>query len=52
VAADIAACLPDATHDQNSPGRQHFYIGARAQRTQITATTAGAGKLTLAVSGK
>ena len=52
VAADIAACLPDATHDQNSPGRQHFYIGARGQRTQITATTAGAGKLTLAVSGK
>jgi hypothetical protein len=52
VAADIAACLPDATHDQNSPGRQHFYIGARGQRTQITVTTAGAGKLTLAVSGK
>jgi hypothetical protein len=52
VAADIAACLPDATHDQNSPGRQHFYVGARGQRTQITATTAGAGKLTLAVSGK
>ena len=52
VAADIAACLPDAKHDQNSPARQHFYIGARGQRTQITATTAGAGKLTLAVSGK
>jgi hypothetical protein len=52
VAADIAACLPDATHDQNSPGRQHFYIGTRGQRTQITATTAGDGKLTLAVSGK
>ena len=52
VAADIAACLPDATHDQNSPGRQHFYIGARGQRTQITAMTSGAGKLTLAVSGK
>ena len=52
VAADIAACLPDATHDQNSAGRQHFYIGARGQRTQITAATAGAGKLTLAVSGK
>nr|WP_087881998.1 hypothetical protein [Caballeronia mineralivorans] len=52
VAADIAACLPEATHDQNSPGRQHFYIGPRGQRTQITATTAGAGKLTLAVSGK
>jgi hypothetical protein len=52
VAADIAACLPDATHDQNSPDRQHFYIGARGQRTQITATTAGAGKLMLAVSGK
>ena len=52
VAADIASCLPDATHDQNSPGRQHFYIGAQGQRTQITATTAGAGKLMLVVSGK
>jgi hypothetical protein len=52
VAADIAACLPDATHDQNSPGRQHFYIGTREQRTQITVTTARAGKLTLAVAGK
>jgi hypothetical protein len=51
VAADIAACLPDATHDQNSPGRQHFYIGMKGQRTQITAATASAGKLTLAVSG-
>jgi hypothetical protein len=52
VAADIASCLPDATHDQNSPARQHFYLGARDQRTQITATTAGASKLKLVVSGK
>jgi hypothetical protein len=52
VAADIASCLPEATHDQNSPGRQHFYIGAHGQRTQITATTAGAAKLMLVVSGK
>ncbi|TDN70368.1 hypothetical protein [Paraburkholderia sp. BL10I2N1] len=52
VAADIASCLPDATHDQNSPARQHFYLGARGQRTQITATTAGANKLKLVVSGK
>jgi hypothetical protein len=52
VAADIASCLPDATHDQNSPARQHFYLGARNQRTQITATTAGASKLKLVVSGK
>jgi hypothetical protein len=52
VAADIASCLPDATHDQNSPARQHFYLGARDQRTQITATTAGPTKLKLVVSGK
>lgn len=52
VAADIASCLPDATHDQNSAARQHFYIGARGERTQVTATTAGAGKLMLAVSSK
>ena len=52
VAADIASCLPDATHDQNSPGRQHFYLGAPARRTQITLTSAGSGKLRLSVSGK
>jgi hypothetical protein len=52
VAADIAACLPDATHDVNSPPRQHFYLGERAQRTQITATTAGANQLKLEVTGK
>ena len=51
VAADIASCLPDATHDQNSPSRQHFYLGARGQRIQIVATTAGANKLKLVVSG-
>ncbi len=50
VAADIAACLPDATHDQNSPVRQHFYMGAKGQRTQLTAATAGASRLTLTVS--
>jgi hypothetical protein len=52
VAADIASCLPDATHDQNSPERQHFYLGPREKRTQITATTAGATKLKLVVTGK
>lgn len=52
VAADIASCLPAATHDQNSPARQHFYLGQRDQRTQITATTAGPNKLRLVVSGK
>lgn len=52
VAADIASCLPAATHDLNTPGRQHFYIGSRGQRTQIMATTAGASKLKLVVSGK
>ena len=29
-----------------------FYLGARARRTQITASTAGAGKLKLVVSAK
>ncbi|CAG4888227.1 hypothetical protein [Paraburkholderia gardini] len=52
LAADIASCLPEATHDQNSPARQHFYLGERANRTQITATTAGTGKLKLVVSAK
>jgi hypothetical protein len=52
VAADIASCLPEATHDQNSPARQHFYVGARGSRTEITAITAGAGKLKLVVSAK
>ncbi|HEX7932202.1 MAG TPA: hypothetical protein VF573_03855 [Paraburkholderia sp.] len=52
VAADIASCLPDATHDQNSPGRQHFYLGARGKRTDITLTPAGSGKLRLSVTGK
>lgn len=52
VAADIASCLPAATHDQNSPARQHFYLGPRDKRTQITATTAGPNKLKLVVSGK
>jgi hypothetical protein len=52
VAADIASCLPAATHDQNSPARQHFYLGASDRRTQITATTAGPKKLRLVVSGK
>lgn len=52
VAADIASCLPDATHDQNSPGRQHFYLGTRAKRTDITLTRADSSKLRLVVSGK
>ncbi|MEI6001895.1 hypothetical protein H3V53_33535 [Paraburkholderia bengalensis] len=52
VAADIASCLPDATHDVNSPARQHFYLGPRNARTQITAMPAGAAKLKLVVSGK
>ena len=52
VAADIAACLPEATHDQNSPGRQHFYVGERGKRTAITLTPAGSNKLRLAVSGQ
>jgi hypothetical protein len=52
VAADIASCLPEATHDQNSPGRQHFYIGSSGRRTEITATPAGSNKLRLVVSGK
>ncbi|MDR5755348.1 hypothetical protein [Caballeronia sp. LZ035] len=51
VAADIAACLPDATHDQNSPARQHFYLGARGARTDITAAQAGSNRLKLEVSG-
>lgn len=52
VAADIASCLPDATHDVNSPSRQHFYIGDRGNRTQITATTAGSGRIRLTVSSR
>ncbi|QQC66860.1 hypothetical protein [Paraburkholderia ginsengisoli] len=52
VAADIASCLPDATHDQNSPGRQHFYLGAKGRRTDITLTPAGANQLRLVVTGK
>ncbi|NUX59541.1 hypothetical protein [Paraburkholderia youngii] len=52
VAADIASCLPDATHDQNSPGRQHFYFGAKDRRTEITLTPEGANRLRLVVSGR
>ncbi|WP_233837030.1 hypothetical protein [Paraburkholderia sp. ZP32-5] len=52
VAADIASCLPDATHDQNSPARQHFYLGAKDRRTEITLTPQGANRLRLVVSGK
>jgi len=51
VAADIASCVPDATHDQNSPARQHFYLGARGARTEITAAQAGSNKLTLEIYG-
>lgn len=52
VAADIAACLPDATHDQNSPARQHFFLGERGDRTQIAATVADGGRIRLVVSGR
>lgn len=52
VAADIASCLPDATHDQNSPGRQHFYLGAKGRRTEITLTPSGSNRLLLVVTGK
>ena len=52
VAADIASCLPDATHDQNTPGLQHFYIGPKGSRTGISATTASGTKLRIVVSGK
>lgn len=51
VAADIASCLSDATHDQNSPARQHFYLGAKDRRTDITLTPVGAKRLRLVVSG-
>jgi hypothetical protein len=50
VGADIASCLPNATHDVNSPGRQHFYLGERGSRTEITAQTDGAGRVRLTVS--
>ncbi|WP_345815375.1 hypothetical protein AAGS40_23630 [Paraburkholderia sp. PREW-6R] len=52
VAADVASCLPEATHDQNSPGRQHFYLGAKGKRTDITLTPTGSNKLRLVISGK
>ncbi len=50
VGADIASCLPDATHDENSPGRQHFYLGERSDRTEISAASAGGSRLSLTVS--
>jgi hypothetical protein len=52
VAADIASCLPEATHDQNSPGRQHFYVGAPGKRTEITLLPASSNKLRLVISAK
>ncbi|MBB5502426.1 hypothetical protein [Paraburkholderia sp. MM5384-R2] len=52
VAADVASCLPDATHDQNSPGRQHFYLGAKDRRTEIALTPEGSNRLRLVVSGR
>jgi hypothetical protein len=52
LAADVASCLPDATHDQNSPARQHFYLGAKDRRTEITLTPQGANRLRLVVSGR
>lgn len=50
VGADIAACLPNATHDGNAPGRQHFYLGERGSRTEITAQSDGATHVKLTVS--
>jgi hypothetical protein len=50
VGADIASCLPNATHDGNAPGRQHFYLGERGSRTEITAQTDGATHVKLTVS--
>jgi hypothetical protein len=50
IGADIASCLPDATHDLNSPERQHFYMGARGSRTEITAQTEGQTRVRLSVS--
>lgn len=50
VGADIASCLPNATHDGNAPGRQHFYLGERGSRTEITAQTDGATRVKLTVS--
>jgi hypothetical protein len=52
VAADIASCLPEATHDQNSPGRQHFYLGEKGKRTDIVLTAEGSSKLRLVISGQ
>ncbi|MEZ2353899.1 hypothetical protein [Caballeronia sp. RCC_10] len=49
VAADVAACLPDATHDENSHARQHFTIGPRGSRTEIAASQAGANTLKLEI---
>jgi hypothetical protein len=51
-AADLAACLPQATHDLNSPARQHFTLdpsGPRGRRLGLTASTAGANRLRLEV---
>lgn len=48
-AADLAACLPQATHDLNSPARQHFTLGPKGQRIGLTASTSGAGHLKLEV---
>ncbi|MFD1561810.1 hypothetical protein ACFSHT_40210 [Paraburkholderia silviterrae] len=50
VGADIASCLPAATHDGNSPGRQHFYLGKGGSRIEITAQTVGASRVKLTVS--
>ena len=50
LGADIAACLPDAVHDVNSPSRQHFYIESDTARVNVTATTQGNSQLRLVVS--
>jgi hypothetical protein len=48
-AADLAACLPEATHDLNTPSRQHFTVGPKGQRTSLTASTLGDTRLKLEV---
>jgi hypothetical protein len=50
LGADIAACLPEAVHDVNSPGRQHFYIKRGANRVTVTATAPAAASLRLVVT--
>jgi hypothetical protein len=50
LGADIAACLPEAVHDVNNPGRQHFYIKRGANRVTVTATAPAASSVRLVVT--